>query len=141
MIACLLFVPVHWLLAFYLGYGIMPSSYQKVLDLIVERRKEKKIERLGDKEYRLLGIILIVETVIFWQGYHANYRRAVYQRRLGIVNINEEKYVVIDSNENKLILQKSEIDQTTLKIDKNIYLCIGNETLINFYTFDEVEIK
>ena len=143
VIACLLLIPVHWLLAFYLGYGILPSSYQKVLDLIVERRKKRKIERLGDKEFRLLGIILIVGTVIliFWQGYHANYRRAVDQRRFGIVNINEEKYAVIDSNEKKLILQKCEIDQTTLKIDKNTYLCIGNETLINFYTFDEVEIK
>lgn len=38
----------------------------------------------------------------------------------------------MDVNENKIILQKCEIDQTNLKIDKNTYWCISNTVVINF---------
>lgn len=143
LVACLLLVPIHWLLVFYLGYCILPSSYQKVVDIIVEKEKRKNKERLGDKEYELLGIILIIGaiSIIFLQGYYAGYRRAVDQRRFGIVGINEENYVVIDFNEDKLILQKCELVQGSLIIDKNTYICVGNELFISFQTFDEVRIE
>lgn len=44
-----------------------------------------------------------------------------------------------------MILQKCEINESdqksNLKIDPNTYLCITNEILINFKTFDSVEVQ
>ncbi len=135
--------PIHWPLIFYLGYCVLPSTCQKVVDKIVEKRKKMKKERLGNREYDLLGgfIILAVAITIFTVGNNLNYRKAAEQRRFGIVDINNEKYALIEANENKLILQRCEIDQTTLKIDKNTYLCIENQVPINFQMFDEVKIE
>lgn len=143
MLACVIVSPMHWPLIFALGYCLLPSSYQKVVDKIVEKGKKEKKSRLGNEEYGLLGILIILVGVIiiFGQGYWNNYRKAVDQRQFGIVEIDEEKYAVIDANEDKVILQKCEIDQTNLKIDKNTYWCISNTVVINFQTFDSVKVE
>lgn len=100
-------------------------------------RKKKKVKRWSDKEYRLLGIILmfIACIIIFWQGYFTSYIIASEKSRFGIVKIDGEEYAVIDANENKLVLQKCEMKSNNLKIYKDTYLCVTNDVIINFKNF------
>lgn len=69
-----------------------------------------------------------------------NHKTACEKRRFGIVEISGEKYALIDINENKMILQKCEIDSDVLKIYSNTYLCTDNKKVIHFNIFDNVII-
>lgn len=77
---------------------------------------------------------------MFWQGYNTSYAIASEKSRFGIVKIDEEEYAVIDANENKLILQKCEIENENLVIDVDTYLCVTNNVMINFNNFTNVEL-
>lgn len=114
------------------------SSQEKI-----KNGNKKKEGGWSEIHYRLLGCIMIFVGIVlaFYWGYWVSLKQVSNQRRFGIVNINNETYAVIDANENKLILQKCEIDQTVLKINKNTYLCTGNEIPINFQIFDNVKVE
>jgi len=143
IVVSVMLLPAQWGMLFALGYCMVVPFHQETLSKPKRtNRKKKMIECWGDKEYKLLGILLILVAciMIFWQGYFTSYTTASEKRRFGIVEIDEEQYVVIDANGDKMILQKCEINQNVLKINYNTYLCVNNEMIINFETFDNVEL-
>lgn len=149
-------LPIQWIMIFSLGYCMVISFHQETIPsqkkMKVQKSKSKRIKnkkmksakgnekQWGDKEYKLLGILLIFVSfiVIFLYGYFAGNRKATNKRYFGIVEINQEQYAVIDANEDKLILQKCEIDRNLLKINYNTYLCTNNNIGIEFKTFGNV---
>ena len=143
IIASSILLPFQWIMIFSLGYCMVTSFHKETLSKPKEKkRKQKKVKRWGDKEYRLLGVILILISciIMFWQGYNTSYAIASEKSRFGIVKIDEEEYAVIDANENKLILQKCEIENENLVIDVDTYLCVTNNVMINFNNFTNVEL-
>lgn len=143
IIASSILLPFQWIMIFSLGYCMVTSFHKETLSKPKEmKRKQKKVKRWGDKEYRLLGVILILISciIMFWQGYNTSYAIASEKSRFGIVKIDEEEYAVIDANENKLILQKCEIENENLVIDADTYLCVTNNVMINFNNFTNVEL-
>lgn len=129
----------QWAMIFSFGYCmILPFGKEKVEP---PKRKGSRVSSWGDENYMLLGILIILScfTVAFYSGYDNSYRKAGEKRTFGIVVVNDERYAVIDANEEKLILQQCEICGSTLRIDKNTYLCTDNEILIYYQTFDNVE--
>lgn len=143
-----IFILFHWLMIFALGYCMAISFNKEGLEKNKEVNKKKKAnrkvktKRWGDKEYRLLGGILIVVggMLLFLQGYSDGKMRAAEERRFGIVTIDEEEYVVIDANEDKLILQKCEVRKSDLLIDVDTYLSITNNKMIDFKYFNTVRL-
>lgn len=142
IIVSTIFLPLQWIMIFSLGYCMVTSFHKESLSKPRKmNRKKKKVKRWSDKEYRLLGIILmfIACIIIFWQGYFTSYIIASEKSRFGIVKIDGEEYAVIDANENKLVLQKCEMKNNNLKIYKDTYLCVTNDVIINFKNFSSVE--
>lgn len=132
---------LQWLLIFIFGFCLALSFDKETIDLPKHTGKRKSSRE--DGSYMLLGIILLIIcfTVIFYYGDYNSYRKATEQRLFGTVTINEERYAVIDANTEKIILQKCEINGSTLCIDKNTYLCANNEVLICYETFDHVVVQ
>lgn len=141
IISSIIFLPIQWILMFIAGYAMMKSFQEETLDK-PKKQKRNKEKHWSYNDYRRIGIIIIVVVCIgiFLQGCASGYRTASEKKRFGIVEINEEQYVVIDANENKMILQKCEIKEHILKINYNTYLCVKNERIINFETFHRVEL-
>lgn len=131
----------QWIMIFSLGYCMVLSFEKETTEK--PKRKGIRVSRWGDDNYMILGILLmfICFTLFFYSGYQNNYRKAAEQRVFGTVIINDERYAVIDANEEKLVLQKCEINDSILYINKNTYLCANNEVLIFYETFNDVEVK
>lgn len=106
-----------------------------------EEKKPEKKKEWGDKEYKLLGVIIILIGVIylFYQAYVSDYQRAEEQTKFGIVQIDGDEYALIDANEDKLILQRCETDNDSIKIYVNTYLCLENDVAIQFEEFRNVQ--
>lgn len=141
IISSIILLPLQWMIMFVAGYCMMKSFQQETSDK-PKKQKQNTEKYWSYQDYRRLGILIIgvVCIGIFIQGYASGYRTASEKRRFGIVEINEEQYVVIDANEDKMILQKCEINEHILKINYNTYLCVKNEMIINFETFHSVEL-
>ena len=131
-------IPIHWLMIFCLGYciGISPLKNKTIVS------KKKNKERWGAKEYRIFGVVIIFALLIgfFYSGYSENNKKAREQRKFGIVDIDEQKYAVIDANESHMILQNCEFDEKSLTIFENTYLCVDNGLNIIFIEFEKVEV-
>ena len=129
----------QWAMIFSFGYCMILSFEKEKVE--ATKRKGSKVNSWGDGNYMILGILLILIgfAMVFFSGYYNSYRKASEKRTFGIVVVNDERYAVIDANEEKLVLQQCEVCGTTLRIDKNTYLCTYNEILINYQTFDNVE--
>ena len=146
-IASFILLPFQWGMLFSLGYCMVASFHLETSGASKRtygKNNKKKIKkRWGNKEYRLLGILLIFIAcvMIFFGGYSTGRSKAAEKRRFGIVKMDEGQYAVIDANENKLILQKCEINQNNLRIDANTYLCVANEMDIIFNNFENVELN
>ena len=97
---------------------------------------------MGAKEYRTFGVVIIFALLIgfFYSGYSENNKKAREQRKFGIVDIDEQKYAVIDANESHMILQNCEFDEKSLTIFENTYLCVDNGLNIIFIQFEKVEV-
>lgn len=134
-------IVLQWIMIFSLGYCMVLSFEKGTTEKA--KRKGTRVSRWGDDNYMILGILLmfICFAMFFYSGYQNNYRKATEQRVFGTVTINEERYAVIDANVEKLILQKCEINGSTLYIDKNTYLCTNNEVLICYETFDDIVVQ
>lgn len=140
MAICIL-IFLQWILIFSLGYCLIMSFDKETLDISKQAGKKKR--GWGDSNYMLLGILLIsiCFAMVFYSGYYNSYRKASEKRTFGVVVINDGKYAVIDANEKKLVLQKCVINDSTLYINKNTYLCANNEVLICYETFDDVKVR
>ena len=135
IIASLILIPLQWGMIFALGYCMAVTWHNESLDRPKKiRTKKKRGQRWGDKEFLLLGIlgVFLACVVFFWQQYSENNNMASKKKRFGIVEIDQEPYAVIDANENKIILQRCEINNNNLKLYSNTYLCAPNEMLIKF---------
>lgn len=141
IMAVILLIFLQWFLIFILGCCLPLSFDKETIDL--PRHTGISKSSWEDGNYMLLGIILlfICFALIFNYGDYNSYRKAAEQRVFGTVVINNERYAVIDANTEKIILQKCEINGSTLCIDKNTYLCANNEVLICYETFDNVVVQ
>lgn len=144
IVASVILLPFQWLMIYSLGYCMVISFHKEtLLEPKRTKSKNKRIKRWGDKEYRSLGmmITLMMCIIVFWQRYNDSYITASEKTRFGIVEIDKEDYAVIDANENRMILQKCEIENEKLIIYINTYLCTTNDIVINFKNFTNVERK
>lgn len=153
LIASFIFGLAQWPMIFFCGFWLVKSLHEDILKerkhnekREKERRKQKKDNkktRWGNTEYGMLGLLLIggAIVILFVQAYYINYMEASNQREFGIIDIESETYAVIDVVEDKMIVQKCKLDGENLKIDKGTYLCISNDRLINFETFDTVVVE
>ena len=141
IIAISFLIVFQWIMIYSLGFCMVLSFEKETVD--IPKRKRSKVSRRGDANYMIVGILLmfICFAMFFYCGHQNNYTKATEQRIFGTVIINNERYAVIDANEEKLILQKCEINGSTLYIDKNTYLCVNNEVLISYETYEDVEVK
>lgn len=141
IIAVIILFFLQWFLIFIFGCCLPLSFDKETIDLPKHTGKRKN--SWGDANYMLFGFLLLFFCIVlfFYSGYQNNYRKATEQRVYGTVIINNEKYAVIDANTEKIILQKCEINGSTLCIDKNTYLCANNEVLICYETFDNVVVQ
>ena len=112
-----------------------------------EKNQKKCEKRRGrrtwnNKDDMILGGVLILAgcIIFFVRGYCDNKNLAESKTRFGIVQVKNEEYAVIDENEDKLILQQCEIENKTIRININTYLCKDNNMIINFRKFETVEL-
>lgn len=141
IIAVSLLILLQWLMIFIFGFCLMISFDKETIDLPKHTGKRKSSREDGN--YMMLGILLlfICLALVFCFEHYKSYMKATEQRVFGTVVINNERYAVIDANTEKIILQKCEINGSTLCIDKNTYLCANNEVLICYKTFDDVVVQ
>lgn len=141
IIAVSMLIFLQWVFIFIFGFCWIPSFDKETVDIPKQTGKRKS--NWGDGNYMLLGFLFLFVGValIFFVGYQNSYRKAAEQRVFGTVIINNEIYAIIDANEEKLVLQKCEINDSTLYINKNTYLCANNEVLICYETFNDVEVN
>lgn len=149
LIAGMIVIPVHWAMIYFWGNRMIKllkdedTWLDKVIIRIKKDLKKQKGEPWGDTEYNILSLIVILLgcIAVFAYCFWAGNRTASTQKRFGIINIDNESYAVIDVNDSKLILEACEIEDTTLKINKDTYLCIDNNMNIYFNTFETVLVE
>ena len=115
------------------GFGYMMSPPEINM-------KKKVVWR--DKQWRLFGVIMILGSITFMYlyGYKINEKMAIEQNEYGIVIIEDEQYVVIDCNKDKLLLKRCKVKGQTLTITKNTCLISDNDNMIQYYIFDEIRM-
>ncbi len=147
LIACFIMILLHWLMIFAMGYCIVYPYHLDISKRNIKNNKKKNNKKTksnwGNKEFFLLGIMLIVIGVIgiFYIGYRYGNMCALQKNRFGIIEIEEQLYVVIDVNGDDVILQKCEINDTAVMINTNTYLCFENHSVINYTEFNHVYLK
>ena len=166
---CVEYIPFQWIMIASFGIGMALSIYPEILQDLksqqkrvdrkrvnrkrVNRKKsteknQKKCEKRrgrrtwNNKDDMILGGVLILAgcIIFFVRGYCDNKNLAESKTRFGIVQVKNEEYAVIDENEDKLILQQCEIENKTIRININTYLCKDNNMIINFRKFETVEL-
>lgn len=88
-IVSVIFLPVQWVLIFSLGYCMVGTFDREILGENQKiNRKKKTKKHWRDKEYRLLGILVIFAggIILFWRGYSESNKTAVEKRRFGADN-------------------------------------------------------
>lgn len=104
IIAISFLIVFQWIMIFSLGFCMVLSFEKETVD--IPKRKRTKVSRRGDANYMIVGVLLmfICFAMLFYCGHQNNYTKATEQRIFGTVIINNERYAVIDANEEKLIL-------------------------------------
>lgn len=135
----IIYMAFQYILIYIMGYYMVTISEKDIVK--AANKKNNKMDGLGETNYMIGGLLImcICFAMVFYSVYYNSYRKAAEKRTFGIVVVDDERYAVIDANEEKLVLQQCEICGSTLRIDKNTYLCTDNEILIYYQTFDNVE--
>lgn len=134
----------NWLMILALGFCYVSSFHNDIVKRPKKhkpRKRNKKFKaRWGNKEYGTLGLLLILLgcVALLTHGYFDSYLKAKNQRKFGIINVDDVQYVVIDSNIDKLVLQRCRVDSNILYFEKDTYYCIENNVLIQYETFGNV---
>lgn len=131
----------HWISIFVLGFCLFVSFVR----FIVEDNEKKKKDEREENTYIILAIVILLAAIIFTfaSTYYSKYSMAKRIKNYGMVDLKNEKYAVIDENDEKLILQKCipEDSKNTLVIYTNTYYCIDNNVPIVYKNFNAIEKK
>ena len=96
------FVMFQWVMIFSLGYCMILSFEKEKVE--TPKRKGTRVNSREDGNYIILGFLLMLLcfTMVYFSGYYNSYRKADEKRTFGIVIVNDERYAVIDANEENL---------------------------------------
>lgn len=135
------------------GYCIL---YPLHLDLIKEKKKVKSspkvnVDRWKNRDYRIIGVILIVVGLVLEIVYLQYWGRQSVQNQQNfqITVINDNTYVVVMMDGDTAIVEKCDVgDGNTLKVDVNEYmkvecknLLIQNKHFVNGIATEEEESR
>ena len=141
VVFCMVF---QWIMIFALGFCYVRSFHEDIIknsEKQKTRKKNKKFKaRWGNKEYGMFGLLIVLICCVFAlaHGYYDSFTKAEMQRKFGIINVDDVQYVVIDSNIDKLVLQRCRVDSNILYFEKDTYYCIENNVLIQYESFGNV---
>lgn len=145
----------QWLLIFSFGFCFVIENHANYISERKLKRNKKKTyknnrEKKSEKykwkysDYKILGILImfIAMCCAIYNLYKLSYQEGERQKVFGVTEVRGEWYAVIDANYEKLILKKCEIDEeeNILGIYKDTYMCVDNNILINYNTYDTVAL-
>lgn len=144
ILQCSISLVIYWWMMYPIGYCLaIPFHSSLSYDENEKKYSKKHLKKMGIKDYKIIGSVLIALGVILLIGeaYFGNYNVAKEKKLFGIVEIEGQRYAVIDINQDKMILQKCKKNFKTLEIYCDTYLRTKNDKSIMFYTFDTVKLK
>ena len=144
LVSGLVLLPFQWILIFSIGYCYEWPIHRDIVPLKIKKEKRKKnlSKRWGEKDYKILGLLLIMLSLIFGGilAYKMNFKKAEKKRIYGIVNIEHNEYALIRSSDDKIILQECKKEKEKLTIYTDTYLSLKKEgILVKYYKFTDVD--
>ena len=144
LVSGLVLLPFQWILIFSIGYCYAWPIHRDIVPLKIKKEKRKKnlSKRWGEKDYKILGLLLIMVSLIFGGilAYKMNFKEAEKKRIYGIVNIEHNEYALIRSSDDKIILQECKKEKEKLTIYTDTYLSLKKEgILVKYYKFTDVD--
>ena len=148
-IVALFLIPIQGIMIFAIGYCFARPLQ---LDIIQDKKKASKKKKVikekqvwssdwGDKDYIILGIVLIIVGVIFFgvsaytQGNNLARRKDDY----AIVCIEDTSYAVIGADKDKMVLQECKLKSNNLVIYTDTYLNVDKSGLVeDYYDFNTI---